>query len=95
MRTYVKLAEAPTYVIQYPLCSACCVDLEYDDGWTCPGCGTSWDRRASDGDEGDLYESWSGETLDGPVVSEDEAFDLSLKREREEREARLRALGIR
>jgi hypothetical protein len=81
---YIKLAERPQWVIQYPQCSACCVDLETDgDGWTCPVCGSAWSQSANDGDEGELYESWSGETLDGDPVANDDAWRTGAKRERE------------
>ncbi|MFC8732159.1 hypothetical protein ACFT5B_06855 [Luteimicrobium sp. NPDC057192] len=96
MTEYLKLAEAPQLVIHYPTCSTCDVDLETDgDGWTCPTCGTSWDMRADDGDTGELYESWSGEKLDGPAVTEEEASEISHQRQREEREKFLVSLGIR
>lgn len=83
MSDYIKLAEAPRWVIQYPLCSACNVELDTDgDGWTCNVCGTSWDMNAGDGDEGALYEDWSGETLDGPVLSEKQAAAEGYYRDR-------------
>ncbi|WP_264032155.1 hypothetical protein [Cellulosimicrobium sp. SH8] len=93
---YLKLAEAPSLVIHYPTCSTCDVDLENDggDGWTCPSCGTSWDYGADDGDTGELYESWSGEELVGPVLDEDEAFRVSYGRKREEQERYLESIGI-
>jgi hypothetical protein len=72
----VRLAEAPHYVLHYPTCSACLVDLEHDgDSFQCPKCGTSWDSNAGDGDEGTLYPEWSGEDFDGdqPIVSHDDA----------------------
>ena len=36
---YIKLDKAPVWVLQYPTCSACTVDLDTDgDGWLCPQC---------------------------------------------------------
>ncbi len=67
---YIKLDKAPVWVLQYPTCSACTVDLDTDgDGWLCPQCGSIWDMRANDGDVGELYESWSGDTLSGPSLT--------------------------
>lgn len=86
MSDYIRLAEAPALCIQYPTCSACCVDLEADgDGWTCPVCGTSWDMDASDGDQGTLYANWSGVEATGPTVTEDEARAWGDYHERMER----------
>lgn len=74
MTGYIRLEKPPEFSISYPTCSICDVDLEHDDGWTCPVCGTTWSSNASDGDEGELYESWSGESLeDTPVSTEAEA----------------------
>lgn len=77
MSDYLRLTEAPAWCISYPTCSACCVELELIDDWTCPSCGTSWDRRATDGDAGELYASWAGEPATGPEVTEDEAWQVS------------------
>lgn len=75
MTDYIRLAEAPRWCIQYPICSACTVELDHDgDGWTCPVCGTSWDTDASDGDTGTLYADWAGEEPSGPFVSEGDAY---------------------
>ena len=70
-----RLAEAPQFVMHYPSCSACVVDLDHDgDSWTCPKCQTSWDSNAGDGDTGDLYAEWSGEDVsDLPEITEREA----------------------
>jgi len=71
---YVRLSEAPSLVIQYPLCSTCLVDVEVDaDSLTCPICGTSWSHDAGDGDKGDLYADWAGEDQEGPSLTADEA----------------------
>ena len=86
MSGYIKLAEAPALVVQYPTCGACGVDLECEDGWTCPVCGTYWPSDASDGDTGSLYEEWSGETLDSPAVDDDEASRAGMRHEREQRQ---------
>lgn len=84
MSEYIKLAEAPVFVFQSPTCGACSVELEHDgDGWECPCCGTIWVGDACDGEQGELYESWSGETLDGETVSEDAAYDAGNKHKRE------------
>lgn len=69
----VRYAEAPEFVLHYPTCSACDVELEHDgDAWECPKCATTWDSQAGDGDKGELYEHWSGESLDQPTISHDE-----------------------
>lgn len=73
MADYIRLSEPPKWCIQYPQCSACVVDLEFDDEWTCPMCGTTWGADAGDGDKGTLYAEWAGEDATGPAVSEDEA----------------------
>lgn len=83
MTEYIKLAEAPTFVFQNPTCGACSVELDTEEGWVCPCCGTSWSYDAGDGDTGELYESWSGETLDSETVSEDAAYDAGAKHKRE------------
>jgi hypothetical protein len=71
---YIKLAEAPSLSLNDPDCGTCYVSVESTgDGWLCPVCGTSWSYNEGDGDGGQLYEDWSGETLEGDVVSEDEA----------------------
>jgi hypothetical protein len=83
---YIRLNEAPRWVVQYPQCSACAVDLETDgDGWTCPVCGTAWAMNAGDGDVGELYPNWSGEVATGPLVHEQEAFLWGSYHERMER----------
>lgn len=95
MADYLKLAQAPEFVLHYPTCSTCDVDLDHDgDGWTCPTCGTAWDRDASDGDKGELYASWSGEDLSGPALSTDDAERISFERQREESKRRLASIGI-
>ena len=73
----VRYSEPPTFVMHYPTCSACSIDLDHDgDGWTCPKCETAWDTNASDGDEGELWESYSGESFDEDVepMTHDEGF---------------------
>lgn len=84
MSDYVKLADNPVLVIQNPTCSACCVDLISEDGWLCPVCGSSWSYDDGDGDKGELYESWSGETLSGEPLGEDEAMCAGIAFEREQ-----------
>jgi uncharacterized Zn finger protein (UPF0148 family) len=89
MSAYVKLDKAPMFVLHHPTCSACGIDLEHDgDTFTCPNCGTSWDPNANDGDEGQLYPSWSGEEVDGPVLTHDQALKVATYRERAERHKR-------
>ena len=74
MSEYIKLATAPAIQFSSPTCGACMVDVEHTwDDWTCQVCGTSWGSDACDGTEGDLYESWSGEELDGEAVDDDAA----------------------
>lgn len=85
MSDYIKLAEAPQYVMHYPTCSTCAVDLDWDDGFMCPSCGTRWDSDAGDGDTGELYPDWAGEDLDGPVLTERQAADVASYRERLDR----------
>lgn len=90
---YIKLKRAPEWVLQFPQCSACMVDLETDgDGWICPVCGTSWSTDANDGDVGELYESWSGEKLDGPALGEHEAMQAGVTWERAIREKTLASI---
>lgn len=74
MVDFIKLEKSPEWLMQYPQCSACLVDLDMDDGWQCPVCGTAWDSRAGDGDTGTLFESWSGETLDVEVTPVEKAW---------------------
>ena len=76
---YVRYAEPPQFVLNYPTCSACVVDLDHDcDGWQCPKCGTSWASDASDADEGELYAAWSGESVDHiPVSTHDDGYKVA------------------
>jgi len=77
------------WVMNYPTCSACCVDLETDgDGWECPNCRSSWPWDASDGDQGELFPDWSGEESSGPVLTDDQAADVAHYRERLDRHRR-------
>lgn len=67
---YIKLDKAPRICMQYPTCSACCIDLDSDgDSWLCPACGTAWPMSSDDGDDGDLYAEWSGEEPSGPTAA--------------------------
>ena len=77
MNDYLRLSKPPSISWSAPTCSTCEVDLEYDDGWLCPSCGTAWGSMAGDGDDGELYESWAGEPADGPEVTEVEAWQIS------------------
>lgn len=89
MTAAVRLAEAPRFVLQYPLCGACHVELDHDgDSFTCPSCRTSWDSNAGDGDSGTLYAEWSGEQPAGEILTEDEASVVALYRERLDRHER-------
>ena len=95
MADYTKLKEASTLVIQYPLCNACWQEVSHDgDSWICPHCGTTWDSDAGEDEPGTLYEEWSGETLSGDPVSDDQALRIAARNAREQRDARLRELGI-
>lgn len=89
--TYIKLSRAPEWVIQYPQCSACMVDLEIDDQWTCPVCGTTWPSNANDGDVGEL----TCEPLGGPTLSDHEAMLAGIAFERAVRDRLLARTGIR
>ena len=88
MNDYLRLSKPPTISWSAPMCSACYVDLECDDGWLCPSCGTAWGSMAGDGDDGELYESWAGEPADGPEVTVGEAWRISHLQEPD----RMRAL---
>lgn len=84
MSVYVRIAEAPEFVLNYPSCGACLVDLEHDgDSFACPSCGSVWDSGANDGDKGELYEE-----LDGPILTHDQAAAVASYRERLERHKR-------
>ena len=77
---YLKLEEAPTLIYSLPQCSACCTECDLDgDCWVCPACGTSWSIDALGGEQGDLFEAWSGETLPGPVVPNSEAWREAVR----------------
>ena len=39
MNDYLRLTRSPYISLSAPTCSACAVDLEFDDGWLCPSCG--------------------------------------------------------
>lgn len=93
MSEYIKLAEAPAFVYQTPHCGACSVDLESEDGWLCPVCGTSWGYDASDGDSGELYESWAGEELEGETLGQDAAFQAGTSHDRDKRTKLYASLG--
>lgn len=96
MSDYLRLEQQPEFVLHYPTCGTCAVDLDTDgDGWTCPSCGSMWDNHASEGDKGELYESWSGEAIAGDALTEEEARDISWRRQREERDRFLADLRAR
>lgn len=83
MSQHLKLDKPPMFVMHYPTCSTCGVDLDTEgDGWTCSSCGTNWDMTAGDGDEGELYAYWSGEEIDGPALTERQAESVAQYRER-------------
>ena len=94
MSDYIKLAEAPVFMFQSPQCGTCSVDLEWEDGHVCPVCGTYWPGDATDGDEGELFESWSGEELDGETVDEDGAFQAGLRHDRAKVDELIKKMGI-
>lgn len=57
MPDYQRLEDPPRWCAQQPTCSACQVTLGFladYSVWQCPSCGSMWDRKASDGDEGQL-----------------------------------------
>lgn len=94
MTDYIKLEQAPQLVLQSPTCSACGVDVESEDGgWLCPVCGTTWSYNDSDGDDGSLYEEWSGETLESEPASSSAALDAGIAHERAKRAELYRSLG--
>lgn len=70
---YLRLSTAPEICWSMPQCSACWVDLEYDDSWYCPSCGTNWRRYPENGEKGVLYADWSGDQPGGPEVTDEEA----------------------
>lgn len=79
-RTYLRLDKAPSlHHPGGPICGACLVETNLEDGWVCPSCGTSWpsDVVEDDGENAELYESWSGEELTGPTCPTDEAWRVS------------------
>lgn len=82
MTDYIKLKAAPTLIIHDPTCSACGVEVDCEDGWLCPVCGTSWEISACDGEEGALFEAWSGKELSTDALDSDEAFEAGLAHER-------------
>ena len=77
---YLKLDAAPGLTHPgHPICDACEVEVELDDGWLCPSCGTAWpaDQLECDGSDAALYKDWSGETLAGPACPVDLAWQVS------------------
>jgi hypothetical protein len=78
----VKYVTAPTLSLNMPDCSACCVAVEWEDGYICRQCGTTWSHDAGDGDVGELYESWSGEVLDIPATDPEQAWLTTIDHER-------------
>lgn len=78
MKPKQRYETPPEISFARPTCSSCCVDLEADDGWTCPSCGTSWDAAAEDGATGQLYADWSGESVKHlPLVDHDEGWRIA------------------
>lgn len=81
----VKYETPPTLSVSYPSCASCGVEVENDgDGWYCARCGTIWDFRAGDGDNGELYEDWNGEPNPGEPRTHTDGYRLT-KAEREAR----------
>lgn len=79
MVEYIRLAEAPYITYREPMCGTCETELESDDGWLCPSCGTAWSPDAGDRSTGNLYEDWSGERIshDG-IVDEYSSIEHGL-----------------
>ena len=75
----IKYDTAPTLSISAPQCAACLVDVESEDGWLCPMCGTAWGYDAGEDEDGELYESWSGEESDVPVTPIDDGYMAASK----------------
>jgi len=73
MADYIKLNKAPTLSFNNPNCEACAEEVESaDEGWQCKYCGTYWSFRDGEDDPGELYESWSGESLEGEALDPDD-----------------------
>lgn len=73
---YIKLSSVPGLIHPgSPICGACYVGTEFDEGWLCPMCGTHWppEELEYESGEGELYEDWAGEKLDGPAIHPNEA----------------------
>ena len=60
----------------YPICGTCAVEVEFDNGWICPSCGTFWNASSLEYDEGDgeRFEDWSDETRTGPISPKEHAW---------------------
>lgn len=88
---YLHLAEQPEWRMQFPMCSACDIDLDHTgDGWLCDSCGTTWTLDAGDGDKGELVEG-----LTGQVVPNDVAWRVVIRDGTPaEREALITRLGL-
>lgn len=95
--SYIRLAEKPGLEHPgYPLCGACAVEVDYDgDSWVCPSCGTSWDAENLEADPEDatMYDEWSGEELDGPIIPNEKAWRIGNLRGTE-RDAMVTRLGL-
>lgn len=92
---YIRLATAPALNHPgYPTCDACDVEVEFDDGWLCPSCGTAWPAGnvEAGSDEASLYPDWAGEDLTGPICPTDEAWRFAHLPP-DERDARIRKLA--
>ncbi|BAM26719.1 hypothetical protein CULC0102_0518 [Corynebacterium ulcerans 0102] len=86
---YLRLSEAPCMSISVK-CNACLVDLECEDDWTCPSCGTQWDSHAGDGDAGELIYmlyAYDPEYLSEIVESEVTDVDYAYLRGEETRDS--------
>ena len=83
----VRFEKPPTLTFREPLCSACIVELEHDDGWTCPTCGTAWDYSASDDTPGTLYVDWSGEESELSVSDPEDAWMTTINADAARRES--------
>lgn len=78
---YLRLEQAPALNHPgNPSCGACDEETSPDDGsWMCHSCGTTWPIGESEyaAGVGELYSSWSGKELTGPICPPDLAWQVS------------------
>lgn len=83
----VRYAVAPTLSFRRPLCTACAVEVDYDDDLICPMCGTSWPTDSDEDTAGTLYEDWSGETNNAPLTDPGDAWKVVAHAQTTKRQA--------